>query len=78
MFAGETSDSLALANTVVLTRLIEELIRRDIIAKNDANTILRDAESSLRNCPERSSRVEDAIRIIRKELMPSFAATPAE
>ena len=33
MFAGETSDSLALANTVVLTRLIEELIRRDIIAK---------------------------------------------
>lgn len=32
MFAGKTSDSLALAYTVILTRLIEELIRRDIIA----------------------------------------------
>ncbi len=75
MFDEETGDSLALANTVILMRLIEELIQRGVISKPSANALLRNAVSDLENCPESGSRVEDAIRIIRKELTPRIGAT---
>jgi hypothetical protein len=74
MFDGETADSLALANTVILMRLIEGLIERGIIAGSSASALLRDAVSDLENCPETGTRVEDAIRIIRKELTPRIGA----
>jgi hypothetical protein len=77
MFDGETADCLALANTAILMRLIEELIKHGVIARPDANAMLRDAVSNQENCPEFSSRVDDAVRIIRKELMPSLASTRA-
>ncbi len=74
MFDGETADSLALANTAILLRLLDHLIERGVIAKSDANLVLRDAMRSLEDCPQSGTRVEDAIRIIRKELMPSLQA----
>ena len=70
MLNGETADCLALANTAILMQLLEELIERGLIAKPGVSALLRDAVSDLENCPEFSSRVDDAIRIIRKELMP--------
>lgn len=70
MFDAETADCLALANTAILMRLLEELIERGVIARPGASALLRNAVSDLENCPESSSRVEDAIRIIRKELTP--------
>jgi len=69
---GETADCLALANTAILMRLIQELIERGVIARPGASALFRDAVSNLENCPEFSSRVEDAVRIIRKELMPGI------
>jgi hypothetical protein len=75
MFDGETADCLALANTAILMRLIGELIERGVIARPGASALLRDAVSDLENCPESSSRIEDAIRIIRKELTPRVGAT---
>ena len=70
MLNGETADCLALANTAILMRLLEELIERGLIAKPGVSALLRDAVSDLENCPEFSLRVDDAIGIIRKELMP--------
>jgi hypothetical protein len=52
-------------------RLIEELIKCRAIVRPHA--LLRDAVDDLANCPERNSRVEDAIRLITKELMPRIA-----
>jgi hypothetical protein len=68
MLSQDTADCLALANTAILIRLTEELIGRGVIAGSGA--LLRDAVSDLEDCPERSSRVEDAIRLINKELIP--------
>jgi len=56
---------LALANTAMLMRLIEELIDCGAIARPTA--LLQNA---VKGCPERSARVDDAIGLIRKELMP--------
>ena len=70
MIDGETANCLALANTAILIRLMERLIERGIIARFVASALLEDAVSDLENCPEFSSRVGDAICIIRKELMP--------
>jgi hypothetical protein len=71
MFSQDTGDCLALANTAVLIRLIEHLSECNIVARPSA--LLQDAVSDLENCPEQSSRVEDAIRLIMKEVMPRFA-----
>ena len=74
MLNGETADLLALANSAILMQLIEELIEHGVIGRQSA--LLRDAASDLESCPERSIRVDDAIRIIRKELMPRIMAAP--
>jgi hypothetical protein len=58
---------LALANTAILMRLIEELIECGAVARPTA--LLQNAVTDLQGCPERSARVDDAIRL-RKELMP--------
>jgi hypothetical protein len=76
MLNGETADCLALANTAILMRLLGKLIEHGHIAKPRASALFRDAASDLETCPEFSSRVEDAIRIIRKELMPRIMAPP--
>jgi hypothetical protein len=68
MLSEDTTDCLALANTAILMRLIEELIDCGAIARPTA--LLRNAVSDLQGCPERSARVDDAIGLIRKELMP--------
>jgi hypothetical protein len=73
MLNGETADCLALANTAILMRLMEALVDRGVIAGPAASAMLRDAVSDLENCPEFSSRVDDAIRIIRRELIPRIA-----
>ena len=52
----------------MLMRLIEELIDCGAIAR--PTPLLQNAVSDLQGCPERSARVDDAIRLIRKELMP--------
>jgi hypothetical protein len=72
MLNGETADCLAPADTAILMRLIQELIESGVIASSGASALFRDAVSNLENCPEFSSRVEDAARIIRKELMPGI------
>jgi hypothetical protein len=68
MLSQDTTDCLALANTAILIRLIQHLTERSVIARPEA--LLRGAVSDLETCPEQSSRVEDAIRLIRKELVP--------
>jgi hypothetical protein len=74
MFEGETADCLALANTAILMRLVDQLIERGVIARLSARALLRDAVRDLEDCPN-ASRTEDAIKIIRKELMPRFIET---
>ena len=59
---------MALANTAMLMRIIEELIDCGAIAR--PTPLLQNAVSDLQGCPERSARVDDAIGLIRKELMP--------
>jgi hypothetical protein len=49
-------------------RLIEELIQRDVIARPGADALLKAAINDLETCPEFGTRVEDAIKMIRKEL----------
>jgi len=68
MLSEDTTDCLALANTAILMRLIEELIDCGAIAR--PTPLLQNAVSDLQGCPERSARVDDAIGLIRKELMP--------
>ena len=65
MLEGRTSDCLAIANTAILMRLMEELITQGAITKPAANIVLSDAVNSLANCPS-----GDAVTIIRKELIP--------
>jgi hypothetical protein len=66
MLSEDTADCLALANTAILMRLIEELIECGAVARPTA--LLQNAVTDLQGCPERSARVDDAM--IRKELMP--------
>ncbi len=74
MLEGRTSDCLALANTVILMRLVEELIKSGVITKSVTNIVLNDAVDSLINCPNGDhSNFVDAVIIIRKELMPRIA-----
>jgi hypothetical protein len=68
MLSEDTADCLALANTAVLMRLIEELIECGAIARS--TTLLQNAVTDLQGCPEHSARVDDAVLLIRKELMP--------
>ena len=71
MLEGRTSDCLAIANTAILMRLMEELITQGAIAKPAANIVLSDAVNSLANCPSGDhSNFVDAVTIIRKELIP--------
>lgn len=69
MLSEDTTGCLALANTTILMRLIEELLE---VARS--TTVLQNAVSDLQSRPERSTRVDDAIRLIRKELMPRLSA----
>ena len=68
MLSEDTADCLALANTAILMRLIDELIERGAIARS--TTVFEDAVCDLQGCPERSARIDDTVRLIRKELMP--------
>jgi hypothetical protein len=52
-------------------RLIEQLIEHGAIAKPIARTLLQDAVTDLKNCPD-ASRTVEAVTIIRTELMPRF------
>jgi hypothetical protein len=63
MFEGKTADCLALANTAILIRLIEQLVERGAIARPNATTLLQDAVSYLQDCPD-ASRTGEAITII--------------
>jgi hypothetical protein len=71
MLSQDTGDCLALANTAILMRLIQNLTERNIIAQ--PRVLLVDAVSDLENCPEQSSRIAHAVRLISKELMPRLA-----
>jgi len=51
--------------------LIEQLIEHGAIAKPIARTLLQDAVTDLKNCPD-ASRTVEAVTIIRTELMPRF------
>ena len=73
MLSGETADCLALANTAILMRLMEELAERNVMSRPHARGVLIKALSDLETCPESSSRVDDAKRIIRRELMPRIS-----
>ena len=77
MFEGKTADCLALANTAILMRLIEQLIDRGAMARPSVGILLRDAVSDLQNCPDETRTVE-AIKIIHDELMPRFFASAHE
>jgi hypothetical protein len=74
MLEGRTVDCLAIANTAILMQLLDALIERGVIPRPGANALLSDAADSLANCPSAGhSNFEEAIRIIRKELMPKVA-----
>jgi hypothetical protein len=71
MLEGRTADCLAIANTALLMRLINEFIERGLIGRQGANALLCDAADTLATCPNADhSNFEEAIRIIRQELMP--------
>jgi hypothetical protein len=71
MFEGKTTECLALANTAILMRLIEQLIEHGAIARPIASTMLEDAMSDLQKCAD-ASRTVEAVTIIRNELIPRF------
>jgi hypothetical protein len=74
MLEGRTTDCLAIANTAILMRLMEELIAKGAITRPTAGTVLSDAVDSLVNCPSGDhSNFVDAVTIIRKELIPRIA-----
>ncbi|MCJ7528974.1 MAG: hypothetical protein MUO37_12915 [Methyloceanibacter sp.] len=74
MLEGRTADCLAIANTTIIMRLVEELITSGAITRPIANAVLADAANSLVNCPSGDhSNFVDAVTIIRKELMPRLA-----
>ena len=74
MLEGRTSHCPAIANTAILMRLMEELITQGAITKPAANTVLSDAVNSLVNCPSgEHSNFEDAVAVIRKELIPRIS-----
>jgi hypothetical protein len=73
MLTGETAGCLALANTAILMRLMEELAERNVMSRPHARNVLIKALSDLETCLESSSRVDDAKRIIRRELMPRIS-----
>ena len=77
MLEGRTADCLAIANTAILMRLVEELIASGVITRPVATTVLKDAVDGLENCPSGDhSNFVDAVIIIRKELMPKLALSP--
>jgi len=53
MLSEDTTDCLALANTAILMRLIDELMERGAIARS--TTVFEDAVCDLQGCPERSA-----------------------
>ena len=74
MLEGRTSDCLAIANTAILMRLIEELIASGVIERPVAHAVLREATDSLVNCPSGDhSNFVEAVTIIRNELIPRIA-----
>jgi hypothetical protein len=71
MFDGKTLECLPLANTAILIRLLGELIETGVIARPRAGALLQDAVHDLENCPDSDrTNIEEAVRIIRRELMP--------
>ena len=54
MLGEDATDCLALANTAILMRLIDELIERGAIARS--TTLFEDAVCDLQGCPERRAR----------------------
>jgi hypothetical protein len=60
-------------------RLINEFIERRLIGRQGANALLgAAADDTLANCPNADhSNFEEAIRIIRKELMPRLGGAGA-
>jgi hypothetical protein len=63
-----SEDTLARANTATLMRLIQQLVAR-------RGCSLLAVLQNLQDCPERSARVDDAIQLIRRELMPWLTGT---
>jgi hypothetical protein len=68
MFSEGTIDCLPLANTAILIQLIKQPSDRGVVA--EPNTLLRDPANDLTNVPNAALRVEDAVKLIRKEIMP--------
>ena len=60
MLSEDTTDCLALANTAIPMWLIDELIECGAITR--PTTVFEDAVCDLQGCPERSARVDDAVR----------------
>ena len=74
MLEGRTADCLAIANTAILMRLIDEFIQRGLISRQGAGALLRDAADNLANCANAEhSNFEEAVRIIGNELIPKIA-----
>jgi len=69
MFEGKTADCLALANTAILIRLIDQIVEAGAMTKQKAHTLLRKAVNDLKACPD-ASRTGEAVKIIQEELMP--------
>jgi hypothetical protein len=77
MLEGRTADCLAIANTAILMRLVEELIASGVLTRPVATTVLNDAVDSLKSCPSGDhSNFVDAVTIIRQELMPKLGSSP--
>ena len=56
MLEGRTADCLAIANTAILMRLVEELITSGVITRPVATTVLKDAGGQPAKLSERRSQ----------------------
>jgi hypothetical protein len=68
MLSKDTGDCLALAKYRNYDAVIQRLAERNLIGA--PIVMLNDAVNDLETWPEQNSRVDDAVRLIRNELMP--------
>ena len=68
MLSKDTGDCLALGQYRNYDAVIQRLAERNLIGA--PIEMLNDAVNDLETKPEQNSRVDDAVRLIRNELMP--------
>ena len=73
MLGEDTTDCLALANTAILMRLIDELMERAPSLDPPPSSRM---PCAICKAARNGARVDDAVRLIRRELMPRIVGSP--